>query len=137
MIADVVLPQMGLEVSDGTVTAVLVAPGDSVAEGETVVEVETDKAIAEVAAPRAGVITTIVVAVGDTIPVGATRAVLQYVASYGRTVVAAGTAVLADGRRLPFAASSEDNGRTWAESALPAPEGIASVTALLAATTPP
>jgi hypothetical protein len=67
------------------------------------------------------------------IPIGATRAVLQYVASYGRTVVAAGTAVLAGGRRLPFAASSEDNGRTWAESALPAPEGIASVTALAAA----
>ena len=72
MIADVVLPQMGLEVSEGTVTAVLVAPGDSVAEGETVVEVETDKAIAEVAASRAGVVTTIVVAVGETIPVGAT-----------------------------------------------------------------
>jgi pyruvate dehydrogenase E2 component (dihydrolipoamide acetyltransferase) len=62
---------MGLEVSEGTVTAVLVAPGDSVAAGETVVEVETDKAIAEVAAPRAGVVTTIVVAVGDTVPVGA------------------------------------------------------------------
>jgi pyruvate dehydrogenase E2 component (dihydrolipoamide acetyltransferase) len=72
VVADVVLPQMGLEVSEGTVTAVLVAPGDSVAEGETVVEVETDKAIAEVAAPRAGVVTTIVVAVGETIPVGAT-----------------------------------------------------------------
>jgi pyruvate dehydrogenase E2 component (dihydrolipoamide acetyltransferase) len=72
LVADVVLPQMGLEVSEGTVTAVLVAPGDSVAEGETVVEVETDKAIAEVAAPRGGVVTTIVVAVGDTIPVGAT-----------------------------------------------------------------
>jgi hypothetical protein len=66
------------------------------------------------------------------IPVGATRAVLQYVASYGRTVVAAGTAVLTDGRQLPFAASSTDNGRTWTESALPAPDGVASVTALAA-----
>jgi pyruvate dehydrogenase E2 component (dihydrolipoamide acetyltransferase) len=72
LIADVVLPQMGLEVSEGTVTAVLVAIGDSVAEGETVVEVETDKAIAEVAAPRAGVVTAIAVEVGDTVPVGAT-----------------------------------------------------------------
>ncbi|HET7443235.1 MAG TPA: dihydrolipoamide acetyltransferase family protein [Solirubrobacterales bacterium] len=66
-----VLPQMGLEVSEGTVTAVLVAVGDSVAEGQTVVEVETDKAIAEVAASRSGVVTSIVVEVGDTIPVGA------------------------------------------------------------------
>jgi pyruvate dehydrogenase E2 component (dihydrolipoamide acetyltransferase) len=61
---------MGLEVSEGVVTAVLVAVGDTVAEGETVVEVETDKAIAEVAASRSGVVTSISVAVGDTIPVG-------------------------------------------------------------------
>jgi pyruvate dehydrogenase E2 component (dihydrolipoamide acetyltransferase) len=68
---DVVLPQMGLEVSEGLVTAVLVAPGDTVAEGDTVVEVETDKAIAEVPAPRDGVVTSIAVEVGDTVPVGA------------------------------------------------------------------
>jgi pyruvate dehydrogenase E2 component (dihydrolipoyllysine-residue acetyltransferase) len=71
VVADVVLPQMGLEVSEGTVTAVLVAVGDAVDEGQTVVEVETDKAIAEVAASRSGVVTSIAVAVGDTIPVGA------------------------------------------------------------------
>lgn len=71
MVTDVVLPQMGLEVSEGTVTAVLVALGDSVAEGDTVAEVETEKAIAEIAAPRSGVITSIEIEVGDTIPVGA------------------------------------------------------------------
>jgi pyruvate dehydrogenase E2 component (dihydrolipoamide acetyltransferase) len=62
---------MGLEVSEGVVTSVLVSVGDTVAEGETVVEVETDKAIAEVAASRSGVVTSISVAVGDTVPVGA------------------------------------------------------------------
>ncbi|MGV1049369.1 MAG: dihydrolipoamide acetyltransferase family protein [Solirubrobacterales bacterium] len=72
LVVDVVLPQMGLEVSEGTVTAVLVAVGDSVAEGATVAEVETDKAIAEIAAPRGGVITSIEIAVGDTVPVGET-----------------------------------------------------------------
>ncbi len=71
MVTAVVLPQMGLEVDEGTVTAILVAVGDEVAEGATVAEVETDKAIAEVAAPRSGVIAAIEVAVGDTIPVGA------------------------------------------------------------------
>lgn len=70
LVSDVVLPQMGLEVSEGTVTAVLVAVGDSVAEGDTVAEVETDKAIAEIAASRGGVITSIEISVGDTIPVG-------------------------------------------------------------------
>lgn len=62
---------MGLEVSEGVVTAVLVAVGDSVEEGQTVVEVETEKAIAEVAASRSGVVTSISIQVGDTIPVGA------------------------------------------------------------------
>jgi pyruvate dehydrogenase E2 component (dihydrolipoamide acetyltransferase) len=63
---------MGLEVDEGTVTAVLVSVGDEVVEGATVAEVETDKAIAAVAAPRSGVIAAIEVGVGDTIPVGAT-----------------------------------------------------------------
>jgi pyruvate dehydrogenase E2 component (dihydrolipoyllysine-residue acetyltransferase) len=71
LVTDVVLPQMGLEVSEGTVTSVLVSAGQQVSEGETVLEVETDKAIAEVAAPRDGFIVGIEVGEGDTIPVGA------------------------------------------------------------------
>ncbi|HEX6666672.1 MAG TPA: dihydrolipoamide acetyltransferase family protein [Solirubrobacterales bacterium] len=62
---------MGLEVSEGVVTSVLVAAGQQVSEGETVLEVETDKAIAEVAAPRDGFVVSIDVDEGDTIPVGA------------------------------------------------------------------
>jgi hypothetical protein len=65
------------------------------------------------------------------LPVGATRAVLQHVASNGRTVVAVGTALTAAGQR-PFAASSADGGTTWTESALPVPAGRALVTALTA-----
>jgi pyruvate dehydrogenase E2 component (dihydrolipoamide acetyltransferase) len=71
LVTDVVLPQMGLEVSEGTVTSVLVEVGSRVSEGDTVLEVETDKAIAEVAASRDGVVTAIEVAEGDTVPVGA------------------------------------------------------------------
>jgi hypothetical protein len=66
------------------------------------------------------------------LPVGATRAALQYVASNGRTVVAVGTALTTAGQQLPFAASSADGGWTWAESALPVPSGRAFVTALTA-----
>jgi hypothetical protein len=66
------------------------------------------------------------------LPVGAARAVLQHVASNGRTIVAVGTVVTTTGQRLPFAATSADGGTTWTESALPAPEGHASVTALTA-----
>jgi hypothetical protein len=70
------------------------------------------------------------------LPYGATRAVLQHVASDGRTVVAVGTALTTAGQQLPFAASSGDGGTTWAESALPVPQGRAFVTALTATGTP-
>ena len=66
------------------------------------------------------------------LPVGATRAVLQHVASNGHTVVAVGTATTTAGQQLPFAASSADGGATWTESALPVPLGRAFVTALTA-----
>jgi hypothetical protein len=66
------------------------------------------------------------------LPYGATRAVLQHVASNGHTVVAVGTALNTAGQQLPFAASSPDGGRTWAESVLPVPAGQAYVTALTA-----
>jgi hypothetical protein len=67
------------------------------------------------------------------VPIGSTSAVLQHVASSGRTVVAVGIAVTTAGQRLPFAASSSDGGATWTEAALPVPAGLASVTALAAA----
>jgi pyruvate dehydrogenase E2 component (dihydrolipoamide acetyltransferase) len=70
LITDVVLPQMGLEVAEGVVLVLPVAVGATVAEGDVVAEVETDKAIAEVAAPRSGVITSIEVAIDDTVPIG-------------------------------------------------------------------
>ena len=67
------------------------------------------------------------------LPVGATRAVLEHVASIGRTVAAVGTAVTTTGRSVPFAAESANGGVSWAESALPDPAGLTSVTALTAA----
>jgi pyruvate dehydrogenase E2 component (dihydrolipoamide acetyltransferase) len=70
VVTEVVLPQMGLEVAEGVVLALPVEVGQAVAEGDVVAEVETDKAIAEVPAPRAGVITAIEVSLEDTISIG-------------------------------------------------------------------
>ena len=66
-------------------------------------------------------------------PVGSTRAVLEHVASAGRVVAAVGTAVTTTGQAVPFAASSANGGASWAESALPVPADLTSVTALVAA----
>ncbi|MBV9092596.1 MAG: hypothetical protein JO132_01765 [Streptosporangiaceae bacterium] len=66
------------------------------------------------------------------LPPGAARAVLQHVASSGRTVAAVGTALTATGQRMPFAARSADGGASWTERTLPVPSGLGSVTALAA-----
>src|SRR5262249_59424960 len=58
------------------------------------------------------------------LPVGATRAFLQHVASAGRVVTAVGTVVTGTGRAVPFAASSANAGASWGEAALPAPAGL-------------
>ena len=67
------------------------------------------------------------------LPAGATQALLEHVASTGRTIAAVGTETTATGRTFPFAARSADGGATWTETALPAPAGLTSVTALTAA----
>jgi pyruvate dehydrogenase E2 component (dihydrolipoamide acetyltransferase) len=88
LITDVVLPQMGLEVAEGVVLALPVEVGQTVAEGDVVAEVETDKAIAEVPASRAGVIVAIEVGLEDTIPIGT---VIVRIADSADEVAEAGT----------------------------------------------
>jgi pyruvate dehydrogenase E2 component (dihydrolipoamide acetyltransferase) len=68
---------MGLEVTEATITAIHVAPGTHVDEGQTLIEVETDKAVTEVAATRSGTVEEIAVSVGDTIEIGATLVLIS------------------------------------------------------------
>lgn len=70
-VVDVVLPQMGLEVSEGTIVSLHVDVGAVVAEGDPLLEVETDKALTDVVAPSGGTVAEFAVEVGDTVPVGA------------------------------------------------------------------
>src|SRR2546421_695114 len=65
-----VMPEMGESVTEGTVLEWHVSEGDSVEEGDTVVEVSTDKVDAEVPAPASGTITKILVGPDETIEVG-------------------------------------------------------------------
>ena len=71
------MPEMGESVTEGIVLEWHVAEGDSVNEGDTVVEVSTDKVDAEVPAPMDGVITKLVAAVDDEVPVGAPLAEME------------------------------------------------------------
>jgi multifunctional 2-oxoglutarate metabolism enzyme len=71
------MPEMGESVTEGIVLEWHVAEGDTVSEGDTVVEVSTDKVDAEVPAPADGVITKLLVAVDDEVPVGAPLAEME------------------------------------------------------------
>ena len=74
--ADVVLPQLGETVTEGTITQWFKKVGDTVAADEPLFEVSTDKVDTEVPSPIAGVVTEIRVAEGDTIDVGSIVAVV-------------------------------------------------------------
>ena len=73
----IAMPEMGESVTEGIVLEWHVAEGDFVAEGDTVVEVSTDKVDAEVPAPTDGVITKLLVQVDDEVPVGAPLAEME------------------------------------------------------------
>ena len=66
---DVVMPQLGESVAEGTVTKWLVRGGDLVSHDQVIVEVATDKADTEVRAPAAGQVTEILAAEGALVPV--------------------------------------------------------------------
>jgi len=71
------MPEMGESVTEGIVLEWHVAEGDAVKEGDTIVEVSTDKVDAEVPAPMDGVIVKIVAQVDDEVPVGAPLAEME------------------------------------------------------------
>ncbi len=67
---DVVMPQMGVSVSEGTVTRWLKEVGEHVEADETLLEISTDKVDTEVPSPASGVVTEILVTEGETVEVG-------------------------------------------------------------------
>ena len=70
------MPQMDVEMLEGTVVRWLKAEGDPVAQGEVIAEIETDKAIVEVEAPTSGVLRQIAVEEGRTTPVGSALGII-------------------------------------------------------------
>jgi pyruvate dehydrogenase E2 component (dihydrolipoamide acetyltransferase) len=67
---DVVMPQMGVSVAEGTVTKWLKQEGETVEADEPLLEISTDKVDTEVPSPGTGVVTQILVQEGETVDVG-------------------------------------------------------------------
>lgn len=64
------LPELGENIESGTIARVLVSAGDTVSKGQSILEVETDKAVVEVPCGTDGTISEVKVSDGDTVSVG-------------------------------------------------------------------
>jgi 2-oxoglutarate dehydrogenase E2 component (dihydrolipoamide succinyltransferase) len=69
-VVEVVMPQMGVSVSEGTITRWLRNVGEAISADEPLLEISTDKVDTEVPSPGSGVLQEILVQEGETVPVG-------------------------------------------------------------------
>src|SRR5713226_5109464 len=77
MAVDIVMPQMGESIFEGTITKWLKKPGDKVERDEPLFEISTDKVDAEIPSPSAGVLKEIKVNEGQTVPIQTVVAVID------------------------------------------------------------
>ncbi|MCW2927596.1 MAG: 2-oxoglutarate dehydrogenase component, partial [Thermoleophilia bacterium] len=76
-VVDVVMPQMGVSVSEGTISQWLKAEGEHIEKDETLLEISTDKVDTEVPSPASGIVSKIHTAEGDTVDVGTLLAQIE------------------------------------------------------------
>ena len=76
MSVEVVMPQMGESITEGTVSKWLKAVGDKIEKDEAILEISTDKVDAEVPSPSAGTLLEIRHQEGETVEVGTVLAMI-------------------------------------------------------------
>lgn len=77
MPVNVIMPQMGESIAEGTITRWMKKPGDRVERDEPLFEITTDKVDAEIPSPAEGVLTQILAKESETVPVNAVVAVIE------------------------------------------------------------
>jgi len=107
---DVVMPQMGESIFEGTITKWLKKAGEAVQKDEPLFEISTDKVDAEIPSPVAGVLTEIKVGEGATVEINTVVAVIGGQGS---------------GFRVQGSVQKPDEGSTGGGLAMPQPENIA------------
>ena len=103
MASEIVLPQWGMEMQDGTIVRWLKQEGDTVEEGEPIVEVETAKLQTELESTAAGVLSRIVAQEGEIVPI---RGVLCVIAEPGEEIPGAAAPAAASSAAPDAAASA-------------------------------
>ena len=116
MATEVVMPQMGESIAEGTITKWLVQPGDKVERDQPLFEISTDKVDAEIPSPIAGTLKEIKAEEGQTVPV---NDVVALVEEEARRITTARNAFRADQFNHPgnAAAHAATTGpELWADS---------------------
>jgi len=98
MPTDIVMPQMGESIFEGTITKWLKQPGEKVQRDEPLFEISTDKVDAEIPAPASGTLQEIKVQAGNTVQV---NTVVGVIAGDGEGAAAAATAPSAPAKTAP------------------------------------
>src|SRR5206468_10597876 len=98
MATDIVMPQMGESIVEGTITKWLKKPGDKIQRDEPLFEISTDKVDAEIPAPASGVLQEIKVTEGTTVQV---NTVVGTIAADGEAPAAAPKAPPAEKKAAP------------------------------------
>ena len=116
---DIVMPQMGESIAEGTMSRWLKKPGDAVKRDEPIFEISTDKVDAEIPSPAAGVLVEVLVTEGQTVPVQTVVARLETDAA-AAAVVPAGNGA-APTEAAPPAAPPAPAPAATASAPIPAP----------------
>jgi 2-oxoglutarate dehydrogenase E2 component (dihydrolipoamide succinyltransferase)/2-oxoisovalerate dehydrogenase E2 component (dihydrolipoyl transacylase) len=84
---DIIMPQLGESIAEGTVVKWLVPPGGRIEKDEPLLEVETEKVALEIPSPATGILSDILVQEGRTVPVGTLLGHLNNEATAGTGVI--------------------------------------------------
>ena len=117
MAKQVVMPQMGESVAEGTIVRWLKKVGDAVERDEPLFEISTDKVDAEIPSPAAGVLSDVKVKEGETVPINTVVAVIDETAAKPVSAPQASTGASAS---APGASAEKTAGKPAAEAEKPA-----------------
>ncbi|WP_139993821.1 2-oxoglutarate dehydrogenase complex dihydrolipoyllysine-residue succinyltransferase [Paenibacillus paridis] len=130
--AEIIVPELGESISEGTITKWFVKEGDSVNQGDVLLELETDKVNIEISADNSGVVSRIAKQDGDVVLVGEAIGSIGEGAG-GAAAPAAPAAEQAAAPTAPAAPATAPTAPAAAPTAAPASESAAAINASPAA----
>ena len=126
MAVDVVMPQMGESIFEGTITKWLKKPGDKVERDEPLFEISTDKVDAEIPSPSAGVLKEIKIPEGQTVPIQTIVAVID---GAGSPAASASAPAPAPAKAAPAPTPAPAAAKSAAPAVAPAPAAASAASA--------